>query len=265
MISVYTTFYHEHDTDRREEYLSCMRLNLDCKAVGRVFVINENGNLSEFKSTKLSVIPMESRPTYKDLFYMINQTVDDSDISIIANTDIYFDHNISALNRLNFNNRCFALSRWDIGPDGKAVLYDRNDSQDVWVFKGKIKKVQADFGIGVPRCDNRVAYELEKAGYQIENPSFSIKCYHVHAGERKEYSTLNLPEFISPPYKYIWPHNLFSLSGTLWHNLIHPSGRVYYRVDMRKINQWLVMRAFGKAMGAIRRRKSGSRKATHGS
>lgn len=246
MIRLYTTYYHEKNTNRRNEYLSCLRYNLDCEAIDRVVVVNENGDLPSLKTEKLTVIQTNDRPTYSDLFELINQNTIESDISIIANTDIYFGQSISVLNHLAFNDRCFALSRWDVGPKGKAVLFDRNDSQDVWIFKGRIKNINGDFHSGVPRCDNRIAYELEKAGYRVENPSFSIKSYHLHTGERGEYPGVNQSGYIEPPYKYIWPHNLFSLPGTLWHNLVHRDSRVSYRIDKRKINGWLAVRALRK-------------------
>jgi hypothetical protein len=119
------------------------------------------------------------------------------------------------------------------------------------VFKGKIKKVKADFGIGIPRCDNRLAYELEKADYRVENPSFSIKSYHLHMGVRETYAAHNKACFIPPPYKYIWPHNLFSLPKTILHNLQHPSARVSFRIDKRKINNWIPFRALRKSMSVF--------------
>jgi len=263
MIRLYTTFYNENNPSRREEYMNCLRRNLACKAIDQVVIINENGDLSEFSMNKLNIINLNRRPTYHDFFELINKTPHDSYISIIANTDIYFDQNISVVNQLNFKNRCFALSRWDIKSDGKPVLNDRNDSQDVWIFRGKIKKVKADYYVGVPRCDNRIAYELEKTGYQIENPSFSLKSYHLHAGERGEYTEVNQPEYIPPTYKYIWPHNLFSLPGTLWHNLIHPQSRVSYRIDKRKINGWITIRALRKIMALFNEPNINSKNSTN--
>ena len=263
MIRLFTTFYHENDSTRNDEYLNCIMKNIVCKGIDEIYVINESGDLSEFRTKKLIRNEIDQRPTYNDFFELINQTVADPDISIIANTDIYFDHNISLLNHLAFNDRCLALSRWDIKSDGKAVLNDRNDSQDVWIFKGRIKKVKADFCIGIPRCDNRIACELEKAGYRVENPSFSIKSYHFHTGERKEYAVENLLSFIPQPYKYIWPHNLFNLPKTLWHNLIYPQSKVFYRIDKRKINGWITIRALRKIIALYGKPNTYSKNSTN--
>ena len=49
------------------------------------------------------------------------------------------------------------------------------------IFIGSIKhSLQADFPLGVPRCDNKLLFELQEAGYRILNPAFSIKAFHVH-------------------------------------------------------------------------------------
>ena len=61
-----------------------------------------------------------------------------------------------------------ALSRWDTADTIKPKLYNRNDSQDVWVFKGPVKpELKANFPLGVPRCDNKLHFELQEAGYRF--------------------------------------------------------------------------------------------------
>jgi hypothetical protein len=246
MIILYTTIYQDKDCNRTSEYLSCLRRNLSCISINKVIVLNENFDLSEFNSKKLFSIKINRRPCFSDFFHIIDQTSTESDINIIANTDIYFDQNISILKQISFHNRVLALSRWDVVSVGNAVLFDRNDSQDAWIFKGKIKNVNADFMIGIPRCDNRLAYEFEKAGYEVLNPSFNIRSYHLHAGESVEYPVVNLHDFVPPPYKYIWPHNLFSLPKTLWYNLQYPRARLSYRIDKRKLHGCTAVRVLRK-------------------
>jgi hypothetical protein len=120
------------------------------------------------------------------------------------------------------------------------------------VFKGPLRDVQADFPVGVPRCDNRFLYELKRAGYEVINPAFSIRAYHLHAGVRGEYQGENLAQFVDPPYAYLWPHNLWSLPRTLWHNLRHPQARIGWRLDRRRIARSLPLRAARKLLGLLR-------------
>jgi hypothetical protein len=61
--------------------------------------------------------------------------------------------------------------------------------------------------MGVAGCDNRLAYELEQAGFIVINPSLSIKTYHLHLTNIRN----NINEvgqniiIIPPPYKMVIP------------------------------------------------------------
>jgi hypothetical protein len=168
----------------------------------------------------------------------------DDDISIIANTDIWFGNDIEVVKRALKADECFALARWE-----STGLFDRNDSQDCWIFRGKVRDVYGDFPLGVPRCDNRMVYELERAGYRIRNPSFSVRAHHLHARQFREYGSDNLETFVPPPYGYLWPGNIWSLPKTLIHNIRHPEMRVSWRVDRRRLASSVPIRV---ARGAYR-------------
>ena len=185
-IHLYTTFYPEQKVARRQELAQCLANNLNNPALSRVTVFNEGGDLRAFKAEKLQIIPITKRPTYQDFFEHINAQNDNEDIHIIANTDIYFDAHIAVLQYLNLEGKALALSRWDTTGFKRPKLYNNGASQDVWIFKGPIKPtLQADFPLGVPRCDNRLMYELEQASYTVLNPAFSVKTYHIHKGQRE--------------------------------------------------------------------------------
>ena len=112
-IHLYTTFYKEKKSARRQELLSCLEKNLSNATFTKVTVFNEDGDLSAFASEKLKVIDIEKRPLYQDFFQYINQHGSNNDIHIIANTDIYFDAHIAVLQYLDLKNKALALSRWD--------------------------------------------------------------------------------------------------------------------------------------------------------
>ena len=123
---------------------------------------------------RLDIVEIDNRSTYQDIFGVMNKYAgkykSKNNIFIFANLDIYFDHSISLLDYIDLKNKCLALTRWDVGVDGKAVHHNRVDSQDVWIFSGAIKKGNYDYYFGKPGCDNRLDYELNKAGYELENP-----------------------------------------------------------------------------------------------
>jgi hypothetical protein len=82
-------------------------------------------------SPKLRERRIAQRPLYDDFFLWINDLANPVDVSIIANTDIWFDGSIGVAARALRPDECFALARWD----GEQLL-DRNDSQDCWMFRG---------------------------------------------------------------------------------------------------------------------------------
>mgnify|MGYP006279845067 CR=1 FL=1 len=249
MIRLLTTYYQETNSARRAEYDQCLQLNIDCPAIDEIVIFNEGaGQVSTHK--KVRTVPTQKRPSYSQFFDYINRCTVACDINIVANTDIYFDASIGVLDHLDLTCACLALSRWDVG-SGETRLFDRNDSQDCWIFRGRIKEVEAGFNVGVPRCDNRIAYELEKAGYRVLNPSFSIRAYHLHSGVRAEYNADNLSHFVPPPYKYVWPHNLYGIGRTAVHNIRHRGARLGYRVDTRKLKQCIPCRVARRLVRAV--------------
>lgn len=248
MLRLFTTVYPERNAGRKQEYEECLRRNLACAEVNEVRLLVEGEGFHLAPSPKLHLRTIPERPLYEDYFRWINELARPDDVSIIVNTDIWFDGSVGAVDRALRKGECFALARWD-----GDMLCDRNDTQDCWVFRGKVNGVRGDFPPGVGRCDNRILYELQAAGYRVRNPAFSVKAHHLHSGERVNYATENLPHFVPPPYRYLWPHNLWSLTATFWHNLRHPACRIGWRLDRRRLSRTFPARAWTKLFGGGRR------------
>ena len=256
-IHLYTTFYPEKTPDRLRELQASLKKNSDNSSINTITVFNEGGDLSSFKSSKLQIISIEQRPTYQDFINYINANSNTDDIHIIANTDIYFDKNIEVLKHINLKDTCLALSRWDTADTIKPKLYNHNDSQDVWIFKGRIKpELKANFPLGVPRCDNRLMYEIGRAGYTVLNPAFSIKSFHVHKGQRAlVYTEGDNLHNIKPPFRYMYPHNLFGFWKTCFFNLKHKEQLGAYHYDIKKLNNWWVVRLPRKLIEVLTNKK----------
>jgi hypothetical protein len=145
-----------------------------------------------------------------------NRLVNNIDIFIIANTDIYFDESISYSRRFLSKQNIFALTRWDLLRDNSIVLYNKYLSQDTWIYKSKIEKNIGNFFLGQAGCDNRLLYELKQAGLTIKNPCFSIKSVHVHMSQYRIYHNNPNYKFVEPPYDYILPNSFYSPLHTLF-------------------------------------------------
>lgn len=146
--------------------------------------------LGENKKLFNTIYLLDGRPTYQQIFDKINDVTGDNDINVIANSDIFFDKTIFDAAYLS-PSECYALSRWDVLSlyPFNAKIYNEAGSQDVWIFKGKVKKLLfADFPLGVMGCDNRIAFELSNV-YKVSNPATKIKCYHYHLSNYRTYDT----------------------------------------------------------------------------
>jgi hypothetical protein len=248
MIRLFTSFYEETRKQRRDEFLYCLRRNLDCERIEEICVISQ-GVVDLPESDRLFVREVATRPDYDDFFAWVNEVAAPDDVSIIANADIWFDGSIAVSNRSLGKSECYALARWE--DDG---LFNRNDSQDSWIFRGSIIGVTGNFPPGVPRCDNRLLYELQSAGYRVTNPAFGIVTHHEHSGRRAEYDDWNLENFVAPPYRYLWPHNLWSLPRTAIHNFRRPGEHLEWRVDRRRLRATLPYRVLNK-VGSLSARR----------
>ncbi len=177
--------------ERQAELLECWRLN--------------DAVFDAVKAPK-------GRPTFNELFALCKPDA----VNVIANSDIYFDQDsVDLLHNLG-SKECFALSRWDEEEFGRYRLWDHADSQDAWCFRGIPQGIDAPFTMGIPGCDNNIAWLIDQAGYVVRNPSRTIRAYHLHNVEWRSY--LADPEGkarggqkmerIPPPYKLVKPTTL---------------------------------------------------------
>jgi len=188
--------YDEKDKARCKELTECVNRNL------------ANTDLKTFIHPE----GKGPRTTYQTMFDEINKVTGPDDVNIIANSDIYFDETIELAEHIS-HGECYALTRWNVGKGKELTFEDTPGSQDVWIFRGPIKEMNADIEMGVPGCDNRIAYEIEQAGYRVFNPSRAIITHHLHKGSK---SYTNKTKRIEPPYSMVpiigMPKRIFHIS-----------------------------------------------------
>jgi hypothetical protein len=243
VINLFTTYYTEKNLIRADELRTCLIKNLNFKLISKIYVLSEYEQDEFILENDLGLIKVSKRRTFNEFFEAINSVTTKDDINIISNADIYFDESLEIVNELNMDNYCFALTRWDILGNGKARLNEQENSQDTWIFKGKIKRINGDFSIGVPGCDNRLAYEIIKSGYRIGNPSISIKTYHLHTSNIRP----NIDNWFSsnvsvkPPYRSVLPDTIDSVNKNGGHpflTIILSKKRMSEYLYANKIKRW---------------------------
>ncbi len=206
---LFTTYYEPISSERKYEYQYCINKNKN-SLFNEIYLFVEEREVKAALNFGVKIVVTKARPTFKDYFDFILKNNFTDTINIIANTDIFFFNSREIeknLGRLIKGESCFALSRYDYFHTKPARLYDRSDSQDSWIFNGSngLEKVKCvDFCMGIPGCDNRLAYELNIAGFKVYNPSKSIRSYHLHNVSERTY-LLNLDVKIDPPYLLLPP------------------------------------------------------------
>lgn len=166
-IRLFYNYYSDKNPERKKEIDLCFKKNLENRFFETV------------------VMTSEEIPNYNFFFDKINEVSGPDDINIICNSDIFFDNTISLA--LNMGSRDFyALSRWEWN-EGRPELRDLKNSQDTWIFRGPVRNVNGSIPLGVPFCDNRIAFEFNNAGYNVSNPSKSIKTYHIQTSNIRRY------------------------------------------------------------------------------
>jgi len=183
-INLFVQVYKSDNEDRQRELDVCLKINKE---------LNING------VPYFNMIEIGQRLTFKEMFELTKQY--DNCINIIANSDIYFNETVLQTRFIN-KKECYALSRWDYS-NGMAILFNRKDSQDVWIFNGAVNCNGGDYFLGVAGCDNRIAYDLRQSGYSVLNPSKRIHAIHYHNTNHRTYKS---EDRLLEPYHFIFPH-----------------------------------------------------------
>jgi hypothetical protein len=169
------------------EFLTCVERNAGNEALAGVQVFLEQdvdpfrlaSTYPQLAAPKVELILCGQRATYSALFAYANQALHGRRV-IVANADIFFDETLGRLGEYDLTGCLLCLSRWDLTPEGAWRLFDFDFSQDAWIFQAPIADLDTNFHLGIPGCDNRLAWEAHRAGLSLSNPSRSIRAYHLH-------------------------------------------------------------------------------------
>lgn len=235
--NLFISLYDEKNKQRFDELHTCLMNNLKSGIFDAIWIIaevDENGRvdyISKFDVAPytVNVLPCTTRPTFRTFFNAVNNIDDmlkrerpnpsigrhdnainignpigvqiqpEQSVYVCANSDIYFE-DLPVLPNVN---QVFALTRWDIQKDGTAKFLGRSDAQDAWLWRGRIKIPKyADFFMGVKGCDNRISRELSTMGYEMLNPSLTVKSYHLHENPTDHNKS---DKKVFPPYLRLTP------------------------------------------------------------
>lgn len=192
-IHLYTPYYLAGSAERQVELDRCLAQNLANPALTRIVLLCDDAHRPQVTDPRLEIVAIPGRPTYADWIDLTAREGGGA-ISVLANSDIFLDKSVPALVRiLESRPEAFvALSRWEEESPGAApTLHPRPHwSQDTWALSGArpvdpALRARLAIPLGVPRCDNKVAYLFSVHGWEVLNPCWFVRSIHVHAtGER---------------------------------------------------------------------------------
>jgi hypothetical protein len=151
-----------------------------------VHLFLEDGRRPDLDDPKLRLVELGRRATYRDLFDYANAHLAGRRV-VVANADIHFGDDLARLDAYDLAGKMLCLSRWDVQWDGSARFFEHGESQDAWIFDAPISAFPCEFQLGVPGCDNRLAWEAAQAGLAVENPARSLRAYHLHLSGVRRY------------------------------------------------------------------------------
>lgn len=193
-LNLFIPWYTPGDKERAEELRYCLDRNLDSGIFAKIVLMIDDETIPHRNHPDLLSVRLAHRPRYQDWLTLSGQHCP-GQIAILANSDIHFDDSVAGLVRLFDKDRkaFVALSRFDRKAGQLVPHPNPHWSQDVWALIPEAKVSErlvrrTDIPLGVPRCDNRIAYVFATEGYTVYNPFPFIRSIHVHETQIRYYS-----------------------------------------------------------------------------
>jgi hypothetical protein len=206
MFHLITTYYKSIEPEREAENLECLKENINNPLIEHIHLFLQGSNYPKILDIdkKVNYISFGKRPFFSDLFGFANN-LENNKIKVVANSDIYFNESIEKASEALKKWDVLALTRWDRLENENLEFYNNYKSQDAWIFRKKLQNYIGEYHIGRHGCDNKLIYEMKKAGYKLNNPSLSIIAIHLHISNLRSYFLDPSYERVDGPYDYLLP------------------------------------------------------------
>ena len=187
-IRLFINLYPMDEGDRLEEIATCLRHNLANRWISEIVVLNEGfPKEALLQHDKVRSISIQNRPPFSEY----HQHLAPQGITILSNNDIWFDNSLRKLSFLHLTPYdLLALTRRET--DGALYKPKEADAQDSWIFKGPADPLKdCTFPMGIPGCENRLAFLFFAKRFRVLNPSKVIHTHHEHASQQRGYQNEN--------------------------------------------------------------------------
>ena len=204
-----TGLYCSGNAARDEELRRCYDKNVANPAFSEIYLFHERKivlsdewqklfETAESRRTHFFIEDVGQRMTYLQYFKYANTLFKPGTLVCLANSDIFFKASIGLVKPQHLDKKVMCLSRWGFLPNGQeAIDHAADTGADAWIFKTPITiHNSCDFPLGTVAgdpilghvCgDTCIAGLLAEAGYEVINPSLTVKAYHVHGSKVRNY------------------------------------------------------------------------------
>jgi hypothetical protein len=185
---LFMPFYTPADPPRAAELRACLRANLASDMIARIVLLMDDDTPLPEDDPRLMAIRLSARPSYLD-WVQAALRLCPGRIAVLCNSDIQLDATIAGLAPIFAADPggFVALSRFDLVAGAARPHPNPHWSQDLWAFLPDPARVpdpaqaaRLAIPLGVPRCDNKIAYAFALGGARIYNPFPMIRALHVH-------------------------------------------------------------------------------------
>jgi Exostosin family len=191
---LFLPYYTPPDADRAAELAYCLKRNLDSGLFARIVLMIDDDTPLPFQDWRLLGIRLTRRPTYLDWIRTARRLCP-GHVAVLLNSDIHVDGSFASIAEIfQKDDRAFvALSRFDKKGDDLVPHANPHWSQDSWAYVPMVDDdtsydAQLEVPLGVPRCDNKIAYLFGIQGYTVYNPFPFVRTVHVHETGRRYYN-----------------------------------------------------------------------------
>ncbi len=210
--------YFRHPLTRRaREIATCLEKNVANPYIDKILLMNEQEHTTLPTSDKIIQKVIGRRATYLDVLEAIRTDLPAGAFAIFANADIWCDGSLQVLWNVPLKERrlFLALLRWEDTATATGqepqIFGPRPDSQDTWIIaKDTVDFVPTEdefgFPFGKPGCDNAIALAMLKKRCLVVNPAYSLKTFHLHASNVRDYNPRDI--LYKPAYLYLDPTHI---------------------------------------------------------
>jgi hypothetical protein len=191
---IFLNYFSDKDPARREEYVYCVKQNLACNFIDKVFIFVQNEECKQDLplSDKIEYLHIANRMEFKDIITYAHENLEPDSIVIILNLDVFIENSSEWANidrdffQVGYRNKTLVCKRHNLDENMNTWIEDyswnKGEFCDAWILKTPIdnRLIQEDLQFcvgGAPQCDNLMMYLMSKYNHVFSWGS-KYKIYH---------------------------------------------------------------------------------------